>query len=62
MKNSIYEIQLRPTVVADLDTLFEFQLDHEARHLAAFTSKDSTDKKAYLAKYTRLLADPTINN
>ncbi|MFS4429472.1 GNAT family N-acetyltransferase [Chryseobacterium sp. S90] len=62
MKNSSYEIQLRPTTVADLDILFEFQLEPEARHLAAFMSKDSTDKEAYLAKFTRLLADPTINN
>lgn len=62
MKNNSYEIQLRPTVVADLDILFEFQLDPEARHLAAFMSKDSTDKEAYLAKFTKLLADPNINN
>ncbi|UTX50141.1 GNAT family N-acetyltransferase [Chryseobacterium sp. MA9] len=62
MKNSNYEIQLRPTVVADLDILFEFQLDPEARYLAAFTSKDFANKEAYLAKFTRLLNDPTINN
>lgn len=57
-----YKIELRPTTVADLDILFQFQLDQEARHLAAFTSKDSTDKEAYVAKYTRLLDDPTVNN
>jgi len=62
MKNSSYEIQLRPTTVADLDILFEFQLEPEARYLAAFMSKDSTDREAYLAKFTKLLADPTINN
>ncbi|WP_312296764.1 GNAT family N-acetyltransferase [Chryseobacterium sp.] len=62
MKNSSYEIQLRPTTVADLDVLFEFQLDPEGRHLAAFMSQDSTNKEAYLAKYTRLLDDPTVNN
>ncbi len=62
MKNSSYEIQLRPTTVADLDILFEFQLDPEGRHLAAFMSQDSTNKEAYLAKYTRLLDDPTVNN
>jgi RimJ/RimL family protein N-acetyltransferase len=48
--------------VADLDTLFQFQLDEEGRQLAAFMSKDATDKAAYLLKYTRLLADPTVNN
>lgn len=62
MKNNSYEIQLRPTVVADLDILFEFQLDPEANHLAAFTSKDFANKEAYLTKFTRLLNDPTINN
>jgi RimJ/RimL family protein N-acetyltransferase len=57
-----YKIELRPTTVADLDILFQFQLDQEAQHLAAFTSKDSTDKEAYLAKYIKLLNDPTVNN
>jgi len=40
---------------------FIFQLDKEACYLAAFTSKDSTDKTAYLQKYTKFLNDPTIN-
>lgn len=62
MNTTQYEIQLRPTTVEDLDILFEFQLDQEGRHLAAFTSQDSTNKEAYLAKYTRLLNDPTVNN
>ncbi len=56
------EISLRSTTVADLETLFTFQLDKEANYLAAFTSKDATDKKAYIDKYTKLLGDPTINN
>lgn len=62
MKDHKYKIELRPTTVDDLDILFQFQLDDEGRHLAAFTSQDSTNKKAYLGKYTRLLNDPTINN
>lgn len=62
MKDIQYEIKLRPTVVDDLKTLFEFQLDPEANHLAAFTSKDSANKEAYIKKFTRLLADPTVNN
>lgn len=55
-------IKLRSTLVTDLDLLFQIQLDHEANYLAAFTSQDSTNKEAYLAKYTRLLNDPTVNN
>ncbi|WP_079242355.1 GNAT family N-acetyltransferase [Chryseobacterium indologenes] len=62
MKDTQYDIKLRPTVVEDLETLFQFQLDDEANHLAAFTSKDSANKEAYIAKFTKLLADPTINN
>ncbi|TXI98774.1 MAG: N-acetyltransferase [Chryseobacterium cucumeris] len=62
MKDIQHDIKLRPTVVEDLETLFQFQLDDEANHLAAFTSKDSTNKEAYIAKFTKLLADPTINN
>ena len=62
MKDTQYDIKLRPTVVEDLETLFQFQLDDEAKHLAAFTSKDSANKEAYIAKFTKLLADPTINN
>jgi len=62
MSDSQHEIKLRPTKVADLDILYQFQIDDEACHLAAFTSKESADKDAYLAKYTRLLNDPTVNN
>jgi RimJ/RimL family protein N-acetyltransferase len=55
-------ITLRPTRVTDLETLFTFQLDPEANYMAAFTSKDPTDKTAYLQKFTKLLQDPGINN
>lgn len=56
------DILLRPTIMQDLDTLFNFQLDNEANFLAAFTSKDPTNKTAYIDKYTKLLTDPNINN
>lgn len=62
MNDMKHEIKLRPTTIADLDILFQFQLDDEGRDLAAFTSQDSTNKEAYLAKYSRLLDDPTVNN
>lgn len=55
-------IELRPLIQSDLETLYTFQLDKEANHLAAFTAKDPTDKDAYLQKWTRLLNDKTINN
>ncbi len=62
METFYKNITLRPTESSDLETLFQFQLDQDARHLAAFMSKDSTDKSAYLKKYTKILADPSTNN
>ncbi len=55
-------IKLRRSVGDDLEIFFKFQLDSDANYLAAFTSKDPTDKSAYLIKYTKLLDDPTVNN
>lgn len=55
-------IKLRPTEIADLDTLFKFQLDEEGGYLAAFMPKDHTNKSAYISKYTKLIANPTVNN
>ncbi|MGB5418964.1 GNAT family N-acetyltransferase [Algibacter sp.] len=62
MKDNNFEITLRPTEISDLDTLFQIKLDKEASYLAAFMSKDSNDKTAYINKYTKLLSDPTVNN
>ena len=62
MTHNHLDIKLRPTVISDLDILFQFQTDKEGGYLAAFMSKDPTDKLAYITKYTKLLADPTINN
>ena len=54
-------IVLTKTLPADLETLFQFQLDEEAIFLAAFTPSDPTNKNAYLQKYTRHLQDLSIN-
>ncbi|TCD00018.1 N-acetyltransferase [Pedobacter frigidisoli] len=56
-----HKITLVNTEIDDLQTFFQFQLDEEANYLAAFTAKDPNDKMAYLEKYSRHLADPTIN-
>lgn len=55
------KLELKDTNSSDLDTLFSFQLDKEANYLAAFTSKDPTDKDAFLKKWTMILSEPTIN-
>lgn len=62
MKYNAPDIELRPTEISDLDTLFQFQTDKEAGYLAAFMPKDPTDKPAFLNKYTKLLGDPGVNN
>ncbi len=55
------QLKLRQTEKPDLELFCQFQLDKEANYLAAFTSKDPTDKEAYFEKFTKLLNDPTIN-
>lgn len=62
MTNNKFDIKLRPTEKADLETLFEFQLDKKGRYLAAFMPKDPADKSAYINKHTKLLDDPSVNN
>ncbi len=57
----INNLTLIKTTTDDLNALFEFQLDKESIHLAAFTPKDPNDKAAYIEKYTKFLNDPTIN-
>ncbi|MBC7947765.1 MAG: GNAT family N-acetyltransferase [Chitinophagaceae bacterium] len=54
-------ITLSETEEDDLNAFFQFQLDNEANYLAAFTAKDPNDKTAYIEKYAKHLADPTIN-
>lgn len=62
MANKHPAVQLRPTEISDLDTLFQFQLDKEGGYLAAFMPKDPTDKAAFIDKHTKLLDDFTVNN
>jgi len=59
MTNGI--VALTETKTDDLDVLFEFQLDKEANYLAAFTSKNPSDKTAYIERYAKYLVDPSIN-
>ncbi|MEO6870447.1 MAG: hypothetical protein ABI784_09455 [Ginsengibacter sp.] len=55
------QIKLSKSENSGLDFFFTFQLDREANHLAAFTSKDCTDKPFYVEKYTKFLNDQTIH-
>ncbi|MES2655053.1 MAG: GNAT family N-acetyltransferase [Bacteroidota bacterium] len=54
-------ITLRPTELTDLSIFFQYQLDEEGGYMAAFMPKNHTDKEAYIEKWTKLIADPTIS-
>ncbi len=54
-------LYLRPPLVSDLETFFNFQLEEEARFMAAFTPADHTNKSAYMEKWNRLFKDPTVS-
>lgn len=54
-------IELKPTTTEDLETLFEHQVDDEYNTMAASTSENPNDKAAYITKWTKNIANPTIN-
>jgi RimJ/RimL family protein N-acetyltransferase len=54
------ELRLRDVTADDLATLFEQQLDPEANYMAAFVSRDPTDRDAFMAHWARILGDETI--
>lgn len=54
-------INIRPSVQADLATFFIFQCDKQVNYMAAFTSTNPYDKAAYLAKWEKLMRDDTVH-
>jgi RimJ/RimL family protein N-acetyltransferase len=52
-------VVLREVQAEDLPLFFDYQLDPEANHMAAFTAKDPTDQQAFMAHWTRNLGDET---
>jgi RimJ/RimL family protein N-acetyltransferase len=53
------ELILRNVVNDDLPIFFEYQLDQEANHMAAFTARDPTNREAFMAHWHRILANET---
>lgn len=53
-------IELIKTTKEDLESLFVFQTNQEGVWMAAFTSEDPSDKEAYMAKWTKIVANPEI--
>lgn len=56
------DIVLRDVTDDDLPIFFEQQLDPDAIYMAAFTSRDPTDRDAFMAHWARIRADETIIN
>jgi ribosomal-protein-alanine N-acetyltransferase len=55
--NEMPQILLKKTEPADLETLFLYQLDEDAAHMAAFVNENWKDRKMYLDKWNKLLKD-----
>ena len=51
---------LKPTSVDDLPSLFQFQTDAEANHMAAFNAANPNDEEAYMKKWSALVVNPNI--
>jgi RimJ/RimL family protein N-acetyltransferase len=54
------DLRLRDVTAGDLGMLFEQQLDPEANYMAAFVSRDPTDRDAFMAHWARILGDEAI--
>ena len=53
-------VQLREVEVSDFPLFFRFQLDPEANQMAAFTSKDPSNREAFDRHWQKILADQSI--
>lgn len=56
----VQALSLRDAIPSDLPLFFTHQLDPAALHMAAFTARDPADRKAFMAHWNRILADPSI--
>lgn len=55
-----YELRLREIEQDDLEVFFQHEQDPIAIEMAAFTSKDPSDREAFLDRWTRIFADGNI--
>lgn len=53
-------IMLRNVIEDDLPIFFKHQQDHEANHMAAFTSKDPSDWDGFTTHWNKILTDKEI--
>lgn len=54
------DISIRPVEASDLEVFYRHQLDPEANRMAAFVSKDPTDKAAFEDHWDKILRSPDI--
>jgi RimJ/RimL family protein N-acetyltransferase len=54
------DVLLRDVMMSDLPIFFDQQLDSDANQMAAFTSRDPSDRDAFMAHWTKILGDETI--
>jgi len=55
----VSDFSLRDVLEADLPIFFAYQLDPDAQMMAAFTTKDPTDRQTFMMRWHRILADPS---
>jgi RimJ/RimL family protein N-acetyltransferase len=55
----ITNLSLRIVTNSDLSIFFEQQQDPDANHMAAFTSRDPSDQKAFNTHWQKIMADET---
>src|SRR4029077_20779265 len=59
---SIQSLFLRDVVDDDLPLFFDFQLDPDANHMAAFIARNPTDREAFTTHWNKILVAPTSIN
>ena len=56
----IQGLRLRKVDEDDLVVFFSHQRDSDARHMAAFTSKDGDDQQGFMSHWNKILSDPSV--
>ena len=54
------QVTLRKTIEDDLPVLFAQQMDPQANFMVAFTSRDPSDREAFMAHWRKILGDETV--
>ncbi len=55
-------VTLRDVIPSDLPIFFDMQRDPEANYMAAFTSRDPSDRQAFDVHWAKITSDDTVIN